>query len=157
MSPTNKKNHGKVKKATLTLPHATDSTSPLDTPSAAPAAHVTFCEFIELADLETIKHFLTAAASSPDGENLRLLWARTFKEGLTIGYQLYGKTEEKLNEAHDSGYEAGFDEGRREEQGDWLIEGHGQHCFPLGNSTGWGIPCGLRVWVPPGTGTGKDF
>jgi len=27
-------------------------------------------------------------------------------------------------------FQAGYDEGRREEQGDWLIEGHGHHCFP---------------------------
>jgi hypothetical protein len=28
---------------------------------------------------------------------------------------------------------------------------------PVGNSTGWGILCRLRVWVSPGMGTGKDF
>ena len=128
MSPTNKKNHGKVKKAAPTPLHSANIAPPLDALSPAPTTRVAFQEFIELADLETIKHFLTAAASSPEGENLRLLWARAFKEGLTIGHQLYGKTEEKLNEAHNSGYKAGYDEGRREEQGDWLIEGHGEHC-----------------------------
>jgi hypothetical protein len=128
MSPTNKKHHGKAKNATTTPSRTPNAAPPLDALPPAPTTRTAFREFIELADLKSIKHFLDTAASSPEGENLRLLWARAFKEGLTIGHQLYGKTEEKLNEAHNSGYEAGYDEGRREEQGDWLIEGHGEHC-----------------------------
>ncbi len=128
MSPTNKKNHGKAKNAASTPSRAPNASPPLDALPPAPTNRVAFREFIELADLGSIKRFIDTAASSPEGENLRLLWARAFKEGLTVGHRLYGKTEEKLNEAYDSGYEAGFDEGRREEQGDWIIEGHGGHC-----------------------------
>ena len=128
MSPTNKKHHGKAKNATTTPSHTPNAAPPLDALPPAPTTRTAFREFIELADLKSIKHFLDTAASLPEGENLRLLWARAFKEGLTTGHHLYGKTEEKLNEAHNSGYEAGYDEGRREEQGDWLIEGHGEHC-----------------------------
>jgi hypothetical protein len=130
MSPSNKKNHGKPKIAAATPPQAPISAPQLDTPSPplAPATRIAFRDFIELADLESIKQFLTAAASSQEGENLRCLWDRAFKEGLRVGHQLYVETVGKLNEAHDSGYEAGFEEGRREEQGDWLIDGHGEHC-----------------------------
>src|SRR6266567_4776549 len=128
MSPSNKKNHGKAKTAASTPSRATNASPPLDALPPMPTTRVAFREFIELANLSTIKCFLDTAASSPEGENLRLLWARAFKEGLTIGHRLYGKTEEKLNEAHNRGYEAGYDEGRRDEQGDWIIEGHCEHC-----------------------------
>src|SRR6266446_787859 len=128
MSPTNKKHHSKAKNATTTPSHTPNAAPPLDALPPAPTTRTAFRKFIELADLKSIKHFLNTAASSPEGENLRLLWARAFKEGLTIGHHLYGKTEEKLNEAHNSGYEAGYNEGRCEEQGDWLIEGHSEHC-----------------------------
>jgi hypothetical protein len=130
MSPSNKKNHGKPKIGASTPSRVPISAPPLDAPSppSASATRVAFREFIELADLESIKHFLTAAASSPEGENLRRLWDRAFKEGLRVGHQLYVETVGKLNEVHNSGYEAGFEEGRREEQGDWIIDGHGEHC-----------------------------
>jgi hypothetical protein len=111
MSPTNKKNHSKVKKATPTPLHSANIAPPLDALSPAPMTHITFHKFIEIANLRTIKHFLTTAASLPEGKNLKLLWACAFKEGLTIGHQLYGKTEEKLNEVHNSGYEEGFQDG----------------------------------------------
>jgi hypothetical protein len=99
---------------------------------------------IEIADLQTIKRFIATAASSPEGQNLKLLWARAYKAGLIAGYQVYyEKTEEKLKEAHNSGYELGFregsspntnlfqrgfNEGRHEELEEWIAEGHGQHC-----------------------------
>jgi len=128
MSPSNKKNHGKAKTAASTSSRTPNASPPLDALPPAPTTCITFHEFVELADLQSIKQFLDTAASSPEGENLKILWARAFKEGLIVGHQLYGKTEEKLNEAHNSGYEAGYDEGRRDEQGDWIIEGHGEHC-----------------------------
>jgi hypothetical protein len=93
---------------------------------------VAFREFIELADLNAIKVFITTASSSPEGENLKLLWGRAFKEGLIAGHQLYGKTEERMKEIHvdayEEGFQAGYNEGRRDEYGDWAIDGHGMHC-----------------------------
>jgi hypothetical protein len=143
MSPTNKKHHGKAKNTTTTPSRAPNAAPPLDAPSPAPTTCVAFREFIELANLESIKQFIATASSLPEGENIKLLWARAFKEGLTAGQVHYGKTKENLNKAHNSGYEEGFrdgstskidlfqagiEEGWCEEQGDWLIEGHGQHC-----------------------------
>jgi len=144
MSPSNKKTHGKAKKPTSTPLCTTNIPPPLDMPSPAPATRIAFREFIELADLESIKQFLTAASSSPDGQNLKLLWACTFKEGYIMGQALCTDAlEEKVEEACNHGYQqgfkegsslkvdlfqAGFDEGRHDEQGDWIIEGHGQHC-----------------------------
>ena len=139
MSPNNKKKHGKPPKtATSTQSHADD------TAFTTPTTRIAFREFIELADLESIKQFVTAASSLPEGENLKLLWARAFKEGYVVGRELCLDTlEEKVEEARNHGYEqgfkegssskvdlfqAGFDEGRRDEQRDWIIEGHGQHC-----------------------------
>src|ERR1700678_1330675 len=153
MSPSNKTKQSKTKAAKYPQPLAntsalernnhTDSPSN-NTSSSASATHTEFRKFIEHADLETIKHFLTIAASSPEGENLKFLWARAFKEGLVAGHALYGRTEEKLKEANELGYEQGFkeggsskidlvqagiDQGRRDEWGDWATAGHGQHCF----------------------------
>ncbi|KIM35515.1 hypothetical protein M413DRAFT_32457 [Hebeloma cylindrosporum] len=140
MGPSNKKTHGRAKKAATTPPCTAEIASPLSASSTAPTTRVAFREFIELADLESIKLFLTAAAATPDGENLKLLWARAFKEGFLMGQGSSADTlEEKLEEARNQGFkegssskvdlfEAGYDEGRRDEQGDWIIEGHGQHC-----------------------------
>src|ERR1700678_944870 len=153
MSPSNKTKQSKTKAAKYPQPLAntsalernnhTDSPSN-NTSSSASATRTEFRNFIELADSETIKHFVTIAASSPEGENLKFLWARAFKKGLVAGHALYGRTEEKLKEAHELGYEQGFkeggsskidlfqagiDEGRRDEWGDWATAGHGQHCF----------------------------
>ena len=93
---------------------------------------VAFREFIELADLSTIRIFITTASSSPEGENLKLLWGRAFKEGLISGHQLYGKTEERMKEVHaeayEEGFQAGYNKGRRDEHGDWALDGHGMHC-----------------------------
>ena len=95
--------------------------------STSSATHVAFHKFIELADLNTIKIFITTASSSPEGENLKLLWARVFKEGLMAGHQLYGKMEEKLKEVHihgyEEGYQAGYNEGWCDKQKDWLMDG----------------------------------
>ncbi|KIM37020.1 hypothetical protein M413DRAFT_448748 [Hebeloma cylindrosporum] len=140
MSPSNKKTHGKAKKPATTPPRTADIAPPVNALSTTSTTLVAFREFIELADLESIKQFLIAASSSPDGENLKLLWARAFKEGFTVGQGSSADTlEEKLEEAHNQGFkegssskvdlfEAGYAEGRRDEQGDWIIEGHGQHC-----------------------------
>src|SRR6266567_4674435 len=59
--------------AALPTPAASTSVPPTSA-STTPATHITFCEFIELADLETIKLFLITAASTPEGQNLESLW-----------------------------------------------------------------------------------
>src|SRR5271168_3273196 len=120
MGPSNKTKQSKTTAAKCAQPLAntsalernnhTDSPSN-NTLSLASATRTEFRNFIELADSETIKHFVTIAASSPEGENLKFLWARAFKEGLVAGHALYGRTEEKLKEAHELGYEQGFKEG----------------------------------------------
>src|SRR5271155_5205818 len=140
MAPSNKpKKQAKAK--TTAFPLA--NTSPLDSgnPTASPsddisspasATHVAFRHFIEIAELGNIKLFLETAASTSDGENLRLLWARAFKVGLMAGHQLYGKTVERLNEAaHNRGYEEGYNEGRQDEETDWRCEGHSGFCSHL--------------------------
>src|SRR6202522_2811572 len=139
MAPSNKpKKQAKAK--TTAFPLA--NTSPLDSgnPTASPsddvsstasATRVAFRHFTEIAELGNIKLFLETAASTSDGENLRLLWARAFKEGLMAGHQLYGKTVERLNEAHNKGYEEGYGEGRRDEEIDWRCEGHSGFCSHL--------------------------
>jgi hypothetical protein len=78
-------------------PHVDASTAtiiPPDNTSESSPTHVAFREFIKLADLNSIKIFITTAASSSEGENLKLLWEYAFKEGLITGHQLYGKTGE---------------------------------------------------------------
>src|SRR6266700_772035 len=126
--------------ATISVPPAeisapsTSISSPL-APASLPATRIAFREFIELADLENIKLFLDTATSLPEGENLRCLWDRAFKEGLRVGHQLYVETVGKLNKAHNKGYEegysTGYDEGRQDEQIEWRCEGHSGSCFPL--------------------------
>ena len=31
-------------------------------------------------------------------------------------------------DGHDKGFQAGYDDGRRDEKGDWILDGHGMHC-----------------------------
>ena len=123
MSPSNKTKQSKTKAAKC--PQLLANTSPLDsnshtaspsnnTLSSASATHVAFRDFIEITELGNIKTFLKTAASTLDSENLRLLWARTFKEGLKVGHQLYVGAVEGLNKAHNEGYELKDDETNRE-------------------------------------------
>jgi len=141
MSPSNKKNHGKAKKATSTPPRAPDITVPLNISSSAPATHVEFREFIELADFKSIKFFLATAASTSEGQNLEYLWDRAFEEGKQA---LLQTLDRKLDDADNRGYKRGFEEGesskiklfamgleegRADERLEWIAEGHGELCF----------------------------
>ena len=106
MSPTNKKNHSKAK-STKSIPlHPANIISPSDTPSPAPATHVAFREFIELANLESIKLFLSTVVSTAEGRNLEHLWDRAFEEGQRALLQTLDK---KLDNADDRGYARGFE------------------------------------------------
>jgi hypothetical protein len=129
MAPGNKPKKPKTKPAALPLAHVDNTTAPFvaNTTTASPsnnilsptpAARVAFRDFIKIAELGNIKLFLETAASTLDSKNLKLLWARTFKEGLRVGHELYGKTVERLNETHNRGYEEGYNEGRRDEETD---------------------------------------
>ena len=124
MAKKSSKHQSKPTNTSLSTAIATNIT-PLDNTSPT---RVAFREFIELADLNSIKNFITTASSSSEGENLKLLWGRAFKEGLIAGHQLYGKAEERLKEVHEEGFQAGYEEGQRDERGDWALEGHGIHC-----------------------------
>ena len=97
-------------------------------PTSTLPTHVAFRKFIELADLNSIKIFITTASSSSEGENLKLLWGHAFKEGLSAGHQLYGKMEERLKEVREEGYQAGYIEGQHDERGDWALDEHSLHC-----------------------------
>jgi len=67
MNPSNQKAHGKTKKpASAPLCTSNILSKFLDAPSAAPATHVAFCKFIELADLKSIKQFFATTFLSPD-------------------------------------------------------------------------------------------
>ena len=127
MAKKSAKHQSKPTNTSLPTAIATNIT-PLDNTSPT---HVAFHEFIELADLNSIRIFITTASLSPEGENLKLLWARAYKEGLIAGHALYGKMEEKLKEVQDCAYKTGYDEGRHDEQEDWLIDGHGYCIQPL--------------------------
>jgi hypothetical protein len=107
-----------------------------------PAARQIFREFIEIADLETIKIFLSTTFSVPESENLELLWNRAFEEGYTTGRRtLLSTLDKKLDEADERGYERGveesklryfemgLDDGRSSERSEWIENGHGQQCF----------------------------
>jgi len=140
MSPTNKKNHIKAKNATSTPSPAPNAASPVNAPAPAIANCIAFRTFIELADLESIKHFLTTAASTPEGRNLEYLWDRAFEEGQRA---LLQRLDKKLNDADDRGYSRGFEEGQsskfnvfatgleegRADHSEWIAAGHGDHCF----------------------------
>ena len=119
MAPSNKpKKQAKAKTAAAPLAgtsplnsnNHTDSPSD-DISSSESATRVVFHDFIEITKLGNIKTFLETAASTPDRENLKLLWACTFKEGLRVGHELYVGAVEKLNEAHNKGYEEGYGKG----------------------------------------------
>jgi hypothetical protein len=115
MAPGNKpKKQAKAKMAATPLANtgALDSKNHTDFPSSNISSSASaFRDFIEIAELGDIKTFLETAASTPDGENLRLLWARAFKEGLRVGHGLYVGAVEGLNKAHKEGYEEGYNEG----------------------------------------------
>ena len=55
------------------------------------ATRVAFCEFIELVDLSSIKVFISTAASSPEGENLKLLWERASRKVSLRGIYYMGR------------------------------------------------------------------
>ena len=63
-------------------------------------------QFIELANLESIKLFLSTVASTAEGRNLEHLWDRAFEEGQRALLQTLDK---KLDNADDRGYARGFE------------------------------------------------
>src|ERR1700678_1410883 len=140
MSPSNKTKQSKTKAAKYLQPLANTSAlernnhivSPSDnSPPSTSLMHITFRQYLKLAELCNIKFATDAASSTPDGENLKRLWARAFQEGFRVGHQLHEKTAEKIKEAHNKGYEEGYSEGHRDEEINWRCEGHGEFCAPL--------------------------
>ena len=120
----------------------TTRSTPANTCPETQAARQKFREFIEIANLETIKIFLSTTFSVPESENLELLWDRAFEEGYDAGRRkLLSTLDKKLDEADERGYERGveeskikyfkmgLDDGHANECSEWIKNGHGQHCF----------------------------
>ena len=109
----------------LALP-ATLPTSALMTP----ATHIVFHQFIELANLNTITLFLTTAASTPDGENLKFLWKQAFKEGQKVGLDegCHFVDGMDIQEVLKVGFEQGQAFGMAAEKQEWQTKGHGENC-----------------------------
>jgi hypothetical protein len=82
--------------APVPLPTTLSASTPV-----TPATFVAFREFIDLADLESVKHFLATAASTSEGQNLELLWDRAFEEGKRALRRIL---EKKLDDADSYGY-----------------------------------------------------
>ena len=79
--------------------------------------HVTFHDFIKLANIETINHFLVAATSTLESENIETLWKREYDEGYKngrksvlqdLGRKMEGKFEEGVMRGKDLGCEEGY-------------------------------------------------
>ncbi|KAF8801007.1 hypothetical protein BYT27DRAFT_7116220 [Phlegmacium glaucopus] len=132
----------------ITAPTTEKSPSSTTTATTAPTAHETtaacnaFCQFIEIADLKSIKKFLNTAASFPENENLEILWDRAYNEGYNEGRRaLLRSLEKKLDDEYDKGYRIGVEEskvkhfkmgledGQMSERSEWIEDGHGQHCL----------------------------
>ncbi|KAF8804082.1 hypothetical protein BYT27DRAFT_6708363 [Phlegmacium glaucopus] len=118
----------------ITAPTNEKAPSYTTTVTTASPAHKTatardiFCQFIEIADLKTIKKFLTTATSSPENENLEILWSRAYNEGYKQGVEESRSSKEKC-------YEMGVKDGKQEEQEDWMIEGHAPPLIPVPTTT----------------------
>jgi hypothetical protein len=110
MSPTNKKKHGKSKKAT--------TTPEISPPDMSSHTRVAFRDFIELADVDTINTFLAATTSTLESENLELLWKRAYKEGFENSQKaiqpILQRVRGKLEEKFEKGVARGMDIGREE-------------------------------------------
>ena len=107
----------------------TTRSTPANTCPETQAAHQKFREFIEIADLETIKTFLSTTFSVPKSENLELLWDRAFEEGYDTGQRkLLSTLDKKLDEADERGYERGIEESKIKYFKMGLDDGHANEC-----------------------------
>jgi hypothetical protein len=92
------------------------STSGVD--ANAPATRLSFFNFITIATTEDIENFINIAATTPEGENLKYLWERAYKEGFENGQKVIQPTLQrigkKLEEKFDKGVARGMDLGREE-------------------------------------------
>jgi hypothetical protein len=91
---------------------ATTKTTPPDN------THVAFHDFIQLADIETIHHFLAATTSTLESKNLEVLWNRAYKEGFESSQKavqpILQRLGIKLEEKYQKGVAKGMDLGREE-------------------------------------------
>ena len=75
------------------------------TASESTSACHDFHHFLEMADRKTIAQFCNWAATTSDGENLRLLWTRALDKGEKLGIKLGRKLgiEEGIERGMDLG------------------------------------------------------
>ena len=80
--------------------------------------HITFRDFIKLADIDTINTFLTATTSMSESENVKLLWERAYREGFENGQKdiqpILHRVGVKMKEKFEKGVARGMDLGREE-------------------------------------------
>jgi hypothetical protein len=95
----------------ITLPEP-----PFFAATSSPAPTLTFRQFFQLADTDTLKKFITAAAILPETRNLAVLWNRAFQDGYKEGRS--DSYEVGLENGFGQGYEEGFDAGRKSIHGD---------------------------------------
>ena len=111
-APSNKKKNSKPKQTSN--PPAISQTTRLSsstTPPNEPKRVLDFAFFIENADGNNIREFLDIAATTYEGQNLKLLFLRAYRVGKDAGYhEGYLEGEE---DGHNSGYNEGYVEGRK--------------------------------------------
>jgi hypothetical protein len=109
---------------------------------------INFEVFITLADIDNIIWFCDAAASTQEGQNLKLFWDRAFKAGLDQGQTEWGSRDEERKEMYFKGkakgieeveaaarsaeidlYSHGAEKGRTKKRLEWTSSGHRPHCF----------------------------
>jgi hypothetical protein len=101
----------KSSKRKTTAP-STAVTSPANENASTASETTTACEFrtfLELADRKSIAQFCNIAASTRDGENLRLLWTRALDEGEKVGMKEGKKLG--LREGIEKGMNLGCEQG----------------------------------------------
>src|SRR5271156_1907981 len=94
-------NASTVTVATLPVP-------PFFAPTSSSPPTLTFHQFFQLADTDTLQKFITVAATLPETKNLAVLWNRAFKGG-----RIQGRLEQ-YQHGHKMGFEKGYEKGLEE-------------------------------------------
>ena len=110
-----------AKKKSKQQPKQPNSANGIDTteiitsmPTTAPT-HISFCDFIKLADIDTINDFLSTTTTILESQNLEALWKRAYKEGYERGRKsLLEDIRREMEDMYDEGLARGKDLGREE-------------------------------------------
>src|ERR1700679_4024514 len=113
--PGNQNKSSKRKTATANTAVASSTNGNISTASESTTPY-DFRTFLEMADRKCIAQFCNIAASTREGENLRLLWIRALDEGEKLGIKQGRKLgiEEGRKLGTADGLERGMDLGREE-------------------------------------------